>query len=166
MTDNKLKAIVTDANVIIDYIKTGNKHILRTACEHLCELHIPLPVANEIRQVTIDELTQLGFFVEEPELHHLKEAASGRGKLSFQDMMCFFTARDNNWICATSDKLLKTYCSENGLDTMWGLELLIAMCKNDIIDKTEVLTVAKDICNSNIRLRGMLKDLSEKILTI
>jgi len=143
-----LKAVVSDANILIDYIKS-NKYILSLSCERLFKIIVPSPILKEIKQLSAEEAVSLGLEVYEPTFKQVTEAIKRENKLSFQDKLCFIIARDKNCICATNDKVLRNYCKNNNVEIVWGLEIMIKLCENDYLDKKTAVETAKEINKIN-----------------
>ncbi len=51
----------------------------------------------------------------------------------------------------------------NGIETIWGLELMKIMCIRNILDKNEAIAVATEICTNNKRMASILPDFIDKI---
>jgi len=88
MKAQPFKAIVSDANVLIDYVK-ANKKILHLAVKHLCEIYIPVPVLKEVKDISRGELEKLGINIFEPTIDQLIQAAQKPFGLSFEDQLFF-----------------------------------------------------------------------------
>ena len=92
MKAQQFKAIVSDANVLIDYVK-ANKKILHLAVKHLCEIYIPVPVLKEVKDISRGELEKLGINIFEPTIDHLIQAAQKPFGVSFEDQLCLLIAK-------------------------------------------------------------------------
>ena len=86
MKAQPFKAIVSDANVVIDYVK-ANKKVLHLAVKHLCEIHVSVPVLKEVKDASRSELEKLGIIIFEPTLDQVTQAAQQPFGLSFQDQL-------------------------------------------------------------------------------
>jgi len=143
-----LTAVISDTNILIDYI-VSNKYILSVSCEKLYKFIIPTPIFKEIKQLPQEEAINLGMEIYEPSLKQVIEANQRDGKLSFYDKLCFVVARDKKCICATNDKVLKNYCTNNNVDTIWGLEIMLRLYENNFLEKKTAVETARDIHKSN-----------------
>ena len=123
------RIVVCDANILIDYAK-ANKKIVGLITKHLYEIWVPLPVWEEVHDLSDEDATTLGVNIAEPSLAQTSEAADMfGGGLSEEDNMCFIMARDEKTICATNEKPLRKKCIENDIEVLWGLQIMIQLCK-------------------------------------
>lgn len=143
-----MTAVISDANILIDYIES-NKYILSISCKKLYKIIIPSPILNEIKQLSQEEAVNLGMEIYEPSFKQVLEANQRGGRLSFYDKLCFLIARDKNCICTTNDKLLKKHCTNNNVNTIWGLEIMLRLCENNFLEKRVAIETAKDIHTMN-----------------
>lgn len=141
---------ILDANVLIDYCKS-DKSILALVSKCVGVIHLASPVLDEVKQLSLDELSDLSIDLAEPELDQLLTARSRRGPLSFQDHLCLLMAAANTWTCVTNDSKLRRECETQGIETMWGLEPLALLTDARQISREAALDVAKKIQESNPR---------------
>ena len=160
MKTHQFKAIISDANVLIDYVKT-NKKVLHLAVKYLCEIYVPVAVLKEVKDITPTEIEKLGLIVFEPTLDQVTEAVNKPFGLSFQDRLCFLIAKDNGWVCATNDKQLRTQCVAGNIEVIWGLEIMSLLNKQGYLSKSEAEKTAKEIGECN---RYINKDLIKKFI--
>ena len=156
----QLKAIISDANVLIDYVK-ANKKVLQLAVKHLCEIYVPIAVLQEVKDVTADELEKLGVRSFEPTLDQVINAANRSFGLSFQDQLCFLIAKEQGWICATNDKQLRGQCEKDGVEVIWGLEIMLLLNKEGHLDRAEAEKTVERIGENN---QYISKDLIKKFI--
>ena len=70
-------------------------------------------------------------------------------------------------ICATNEKPLRKKCADHGIEILWGLEIMLQLCKNgklkiDVAEKT-----AEQIVAINRRITGkVLKEFIAKLKSI
>ena len=148
MKAHQFKAIISDANVLIDYVK-ANKRVLQLAVKHLCEIYVPVAVLKEIKDATQSEIEKLGLIPYESSLDQIVKAAEKPFGLSFQDQLCFLVAQDNGWICATNDRRLRSQCEAGNVGVIWGLEIMVLLNKEGHLDRAEAVKTAKKIGESN-----------------
>ena len=57
--------------------------------------------------------------------------------LSFQDQLCLLIAKENSWVCATNDKQLRGQCEKDGVEVIWGLEIMVLLNKEGYLERIE-----------------------------
>lgn len=143
------KRMLLDACVLIDYWK-AEKDVLRLFRKHLGELNVVSPVLNEVDDIgDADELTGLGVQILEPKLEDVMEAGAQRGQLSFPDRLSVIVAKREGYICVTNDKSLRIACEKEGIDVIWGLEMLLMLYYEGGITESAALEIAGQIRASN-----------------
>ena len=149
---NRPAAVISDANVLIDYINVEQTKILRLATDHLFPIKLPRSILDEVDQLTEDRAEALGMEIIEATFSQLKEAAARGGGLSKADKLCFAIARDNGWAVWTSDKPLHTKCKEKGIPAYRELELMLDLCAAGKLDPAVALQTAQKISEVNERI--------------
>lgn len=145
------KLLLLDADVLIDYAST-DPTILALVARRIGHLHVVRSVLREVSQITESECVQFGIEIVEPSLAQLLEAGAARpGRLSFNDRLCLNIARDSGWTCVTNDRALRKACGERRVPVWWGLELLLALVREDELDRDAAMGVATAIHESNVR---------------
>lgn len=143
------RVVICDANILIDYAKS-NKKILKSITQHLYEIWVPLPVWEEIKDLSNDDADDLGLNIKEPELEQIIEASAMHGGgLSDQDNMCFIIARDEKAICATNEKPLRKKCADNNIEVLWGLEMMVQLCNKGKLSSDVAERTARKIASYN-----------------
>ncbi len=141
--------LILDACVLIDYWKTESK-ILAEFGKHIGKLHIADPVLKEVEDINdSEELLNLGVRIVQPEVNDIIEAGSKRSQLSFQDRLCLIIAKRKDFICVTNDKTLRRFCEIEGINIMWGLEMLLLLHEKNVISYSHAAKIAKKIQNIN-----------------
>jgi predicted nucleic acid-binding protein len=148
MKAQPFKAIVSDANVVIDYVK-ANKKVLQLAVKHLCEIRVPVPVLKEVQDISRSELEKLGIIIFEPTIAQLTQAAQKPFGLSFQDQLCLLIAKENSWVCATNDKQLRVQCEAGSVEVIWGLDIMLILNKQGFLECAEATKTAEKIAEIN-----------------
>lgn len=148
MKAQPFKAIVSDANVVIDYVK-ANKKVLHLAVKHLCEIHVSVPVLKEVKDASRSELEKLGIIIFEPTLDQVTQAAQQPFGLSFQDQLCLLIAKENHWVCATNDKQLRIQCEAGSVEVIWGLDIMLILNKQGFLERAEATKTAEKIAEIN-----------------
>ena len=143
------RIVICDANILIDYAK-ANKKIIGLATEYLYEIWIPLPVWEEVNDLSNQDAKTLNINITEPTLAQTYEAANMfGGGLSSEDNMCFIVARDEKAICATNEKPLRKKCEDNGIDVLWGLEIMVQLCELGKLSSGMAAKTAQKIASDN-----------------
>lgn len=160
MKAHRFEAIISDANVLIDYVK-ANKKVLHLAVKYLCDIYVPIEVLKEVRDITGDELEKLGISIFEPTLDQVINAAKRPFGLSFEDQLCFLIAKEKGWVCATNDKQLRVQCEADSVDVIWGLEIMALLNKEGYLDRIEAEKTVEKIGEIN---RYIGKDLIKRFI--
>jgi rRNA-processing protein FCF1 len=138
------RILIVDANVLIDYAST-DEAVLALASAHLGEIVVASPVLDEVEALDEADCDRLGLRIIDPTLEQLLEAASQRGRLSFEDHVCLIIARDNGWTCVTSDGRLRAACVEVGIEVLWSLDLLVALVRVEALPGDDAITIASEL---------------------
>lgn len=110
---------------------------------------IPLPVLIEVDGLDEDGATALGLMVYESTRAQMDEAMERPRTLSFEDYICFVTARDLGMTCVTNDDALLDYCREQGISTMRGFRPLLMLVGNRVLTPLSSLRVVRAIHERN-----------------
>lgn len=140
----KSRILIVDANVLIDYAST-DEAVLALASAHLGEVVVPSPILSEVEALDEADCDRLGLRIVDPTLEQLLEAASQRGRLSFEDHVCLIIARDNGWTCVTSDGRLRAACAEVGIEVLWSLDLLVDLVRVEALPADDAITIASEL---------------------
>lgn len=162
----KGKAVITDANVLIDYA-IANKNLFSDLLQFFHEVHVPVDILNEVDQLSIEEARRLGFTIYTPHLSIYSEAEHLDNDLSFQDRICFLEARKNNWAVVTNDRDLKDLCRKEDIETFWGLQVILMMVEEGLVTKKNALAYGEKIaqCNKWIK-EDVIADFKKRIKVI
>lgn len=122
--------LIVDANVLIDYA-LSDRSMLALAARHLGPVHVPLPILEEVGQLSRDDCQSLGLILLDPTLEELSAAATPGSALSFEDTLCLVLAKAGGFTCVTNDKRLRRACGEAGVPIRWGLQLMrdLVLCR-------------------------------------
>ena len=147
------KAVITDANILIDFMESGKKVISLFAAS-VETLYVPLLVLKEVPKLGISEAKRLGITVLDTGLDMLAEASRIKTGCSFNDNVCYLTAKNEGMICATNDKRLRKICGAGGVEVLWGLQIMMFLVQQRKPSKKEAVEIARKIgkINSNITL--------------
>ena len=150
------KAILTrfmimDACVLIDYIN-GEPDLFKLISSHIGPIYVATPILEEVDSIkSIEELEDLGLLPIEPEIEDVFNAEEMDGRTSFQDNICFLTAKRQSFTCVSNDTNLRLQCADASVPILWGLELILDLTKAGGILKKEASRIARDIQKSNPR---------------
>ena len=148
-TPGTLKLMIMDACVLIDFIK-ADRSVLELIVKHIGPVHMISPVIDEINEIdNEEELVDLGLIIVEPELEDAFAAASTSGPTSFQDHLCFLTAKRYGFTCVTNDKNLRKLCEKEKVPLLWGLQLLIELHQSGGIPAQDAIEIAHQIHKTN-----------------
>ncbi len=158
------RVVICDANILIDYAM-ANKKIIGLIIKHLYKIRVPLPVWEEVNDLSDEEAAILGIDIIEPSIAQVYEAANMYGGgLSDEDHMCFIIARDEKAICATNEKPLRRKCEDSGIKVLWGLEMMAQLCEAGKITASSAEKVARKIAAENITItEGIINRFTERI---
>ena len=140
--------LVVDANVLIDYA-TADESVLGLVVRYIGPVYVPRDVLDEAHRVDEDMCIRLGLQIAEGSLDQLLQAGVGGGGLSFQDRMCLILARDHGWVCVSNDRRLRRACEEVGVETRWGLQLMLEVVAAGGLDPESAVSVAETIGRRN-----------------
>jgi rRNA-processing protein FCF1 len=163
MKSSKLFIIVSDANVLIDFLIT-NEEILMTACTTIFDIYVPVPILREIKQLSEAKAKKLGLKLFEPTIEQLSQSVSTNPRLSFEDSLCLQIAKENGWICTTNDKALRKECDKLNVNKMWGLEIMLILNQEGHLSRRDALKVAEKICEINLRItKEVVENFNKKL---
>jgi len=164
--ETELKTVITDANVLIDYLVTDKK-ILKLIPGLFKEATIPIDVLKEVEQVTAKQITACGFTVYYPDPDTYYKAANSENGLSFEDNICIIDSKTNGWGIITNDTKMRSKCEEEGVELFWGLQLMVILVEKGRLAKDEAITAGEKIEVSNPRItKTDLKRFKAKINAI
>ncbi len=113
------------------------------------EVRVPYDIINEVEQLSPEKAESIGFSVYYPEPATYYEAVNAGNSISFEDNVCVIDARENNWAVITNDKTMKNYCSQAGVTSFWGLQVLLFMVEQKLIVKRTAMNTAVKIFKNN-----------------
>ncbi len=156
--DKPVQFMIMDACVLIDYMN-GEPDLFKLISSHVGPLYVATPVMEEVDSInSLDEFEDLGLLPIEPDLEDVFEATEMDGKTSFQDNICYLTAKRQGMTCITNDTNLRKQCYASDVPTLWGLELILKLVKVGGLSNKEASLIAYEIHKSNPR------HISQKVL--
>ena len=129
--------LVLDASVLIDYV-TRDKDLLALVSAHVAPIVIPLHVLAEVDGLDEAGAIALGMTVSLPADDQVDEAMDRPRGLSFEDYLCFATARDLGLVCVT-----------NGIASMRGFRPLIRLVEAEVVSPLRSVRVVRAIYVEN-----------------
>lgn len=141
-------ALLLDANVLIDFC-TADLTALGLVSRHLRPIRVLTPVLGEVQQLDAAGCDRHSLDLWEPSTDQLLAAGARRRSLSFLDRLCLIVARDEGWVCATNDKVLRQECRTEGVRTRWGLELLVDLVEAKRLTRGRAIHIAAEIHSNN-----------------
>jgi rRNA-processing protein FCF1 len=161
-----IKAIISDANILIDYAK-ANKRILSLAANNLYEIYVPTAIVAQVKDISDKEIKLLGIKIIEPEYKQIKEASAHDPGTSSEDRLCCIIARDKKWTCATNDRKLRRFCDKEKVTCIWEFEIMLELVRRKHLSTKEAIKTAKDIAAINPRIKeSVVTDFITKIGSI
>jgi len=142
------RLLIIDANVLIDFA-LADMSILALVAKHLGEIQVPLPLLEEVEQLDESLCGQLGLRIVDPSLDLLSQAATARGRLSFVDHLCLLIAKEGGLTCVTNDRALRKACTDEGVPTIWGLELMVELVEGSQLTVEAAVAVARAVSGLN-----------------
>lgn len=154
------KLLLVDANVLIDYQKSGRLCVLTLASKHIGEVHIPVDVLKEVQGMTDSHCKRLRLKIIDTATLELQQAVSDvPKKLSDVDKVCLAVSKEKGYICVTNDKALRATCEEHKVETMRGLRPMVLLVKKKKLSARKAVAIAKKIQKQNKRIKEeVLKD--------
>ena len=107
------------------------------------------PVLDEVHGVTATACVELGIEIVEVETERMLQAAEIKSQVSFNDRLCLVMCRENDWTCVTNDGALRRLCAHHGVETRFGLGLLVDLVAAGALTRERAEDIAHRIHASN-----------------
>lgn len=140
--------LLADADVLIDY-RDSEFEILELAGVHVGRVAVLAPVLAEVRGVTAAKCLRLGIEVLDVETKLMVQAAEIESSVSFNDRLCVVACREEGWTCVTNDGALRRLCERHGVETRFGLGLMVDLVAAGALTRRRAMSVAQQIQASN-----------------
>ena len=137
-----------DADVLIDY-RDSDPDVLKLVGQHVGPVAVLSPVLDEVRGVTRDDCAQLSVAVVEASTSRLLRAGVVESSVSFNDRLCFVVCHEESWTCVTNDRALQRLCARHGVQTRFGLRLLVELVAAEAIPRERAVGTARRMHESN-----------------
>ena len=141
-------ALLADADVLIDY-RASELGILELVVQRVGRVVVLAPVLGEVRDVTAAQCARLGIDVLEVETARMMQAAAVEPTVSFNDRLCLVACREEGWTCVTNDGALRRLCERNGVETRFGLSLMVDLVVAGALTQRRAIAIAHQIHASN-----------------
>ncbi len=142
------RTLVVDANVLIDYLEADSE-VLLLLTRHFAVVCVPVPVLEEVAQLTPVLCDHLGLRIVLPDADEIAEAVGLRDGLSFEDATCLVMARRRGWTCVSNDKRLRSECAHAGVPVVWGLEVMLNLIEQGNLASKDAIQIAWKINANN-----------------
>ena len=140
--------LLADADVIIDYQKS-DRNILGLVARHIGSLAVVSLVVAEVRGLTSADCRKLGMDIIAPTRSQLLRAGEFPSRVSFNDRLSFLICRDDGRTCVTNDRALCNLCQRHGVQTRFGLDLMVDLAAAGVVTRSHAEAVARSIRESN-----------------
>ena len=77
------------------------------------------------------------------------QAAEIESQVSFNDRLCLVMCRENKWTCVTNDGALRRLCERHGVETRFGLGLMVDLVAAGALTRERAEDIAQRIHASN-----------------
>ncbi len=140
--------LLADADVLIDY-RGSELAILNLVVQHVGRMAVVSSVLEEVRGVTAAQCACLGVEVIEVATDRMLQAAKVESSVSFNDRLCLVVCREEGWTCVTNDGALRRLCKRHGVETRFGLGLMVDFVAAGVLTRRRAVTVARRMQVSN-----------------
>lgn len=154
--------LLADANVLIDF-RDADQTILSLAAEHIGPIYVLHVVLEEVKDFDEKRAQSLGLVVVDVPTELMLEVDLLPHRLRRADRLCFLACRDNDWICLTNDRLLRTHCEGRSIRTRWGLELLLELQTRGVLTRARAIEIAESIAAGNRSIAAVLDRFRESL---
>ena len=145
-----LAVLLADADVLIDY-RDSDVAVLKLVAQHVGRVAVIPPVLDEVKGVTATDCKRLGIEVVEVETERMLRATEFETSVSFTDRLCLVVCREERWTCVTNDGALRRLCKRHGVNTRFGLGLMVDLVAAGALTRRRAATVARRMQGSNPR---------------
>ena len=137
--------LLADANVLIDYSKSGDLAVLSLVVEHIGPLAVVSTVFDEVQELDADDCARLGIRIVEATTEQLERARCIESRVSFNDRVCLVVCRETGWTCVTNDRALQRLCRQQGVTARFGPGLLLDLAAAGAVTRGRAEAVARRI---------------------
>lgn len=134
--------LLADADVLIDY-RESDLTVLDLVVRHVGRVAVVPSVLEEVRGVTVAQCARLGIEVIEVTTDRMLQAAEVESSVSFNDRLCLVVCREEGWTCVTNDGALRRLCKRHGVETRFGLGLMVDLVAAGVLARRRAVSVAR-----------------------
>ncbi len=134
--------LLADADVLIDY-RESDLTVLELVVRHVGRVAVVPSVLEEVRGVTVAQCARLGIEVIEVTTDRMLQAAEAGSSVSFNDRLCLVVCREEGWTCVTNDGALRRLCKRHGVETRFGLGLMVDLVAAGVLARRRAVSVAR-----------------------
>ena len=135
--------LLADADVLIDY-RESDLTVPNLVVRHVGREWPCVPsVLEEVRGVTVAQCARLGIEVIEVTTDRMLQAAEVGSSVSFNDRLCLVVCREEGWTCVTNDGALRRLCKRHGVETRFGLGLMVDLVAAGVLARRRAVSVAR-----------------------
>ncbi len=99
--------------------------------------------------MTVAQCARVGIEVVHVETERMLKAAEVESSVSFNDRLCLVACREEGWTCVTNDGALRRLCERHGVETRFGLGLMVDLVAAGTLTKERAVAIARRIHASN-----------------
>ena len=140
--------LLADADVLIDYLQSEFA-ILSLVAEHVGRVVVLEQVLEEVRGLTAAQCAHSGIDVIAAETERMFQAAAVESNVSFNDRLCLVMCREARSACVTNDGALRRLCVRHGVETRYGLGLMVDLVATGALTPRCAVSVARQTQASN-----------------
>ena len=140
--------LLADADVLIDY-RDSELAVLKLVAQQVGRVAVIPLVLEEVRGITATVCARLGIEVIEVETERMLRAAEVESSVSFTDRLCVVVCREEGWTCVTNDSALRRLCKRHGVETRFGLGLMVDLVTAGVLTRRRAVAVARQMQVSN-----------------
>ncbi len=155
MTKEGLRILIVDACVLIDFLDT-EPSVFAIVARAVGPIYVASPVLSEEVGIDAAKAERLGLAVVEPPGDIFEQSARTRGGLSFHDLLGLLMAKAEGWTLVTNDKALRSACERDGVDVLWGLQMLGLAVEAGALAPHDAIELVNRIAEINPTIGGGL----------
>jgi predicted nucleic acid-binding protein len=140
--------LLADADVLIDY-RESDLTVVALVGRYVGRLAVLPSVLDEVSDVTATDCVALGIEIVEVETERMLGAAALESSVLFNDRLCLVACREEGWTCVTNDGALRRLCERHGVETRFGLGLMVDLVGAGVLTRERAEAVAHRIHSSN-----------------
>lgn len=133
--------LLFDANVLIEYAH-ADEGILALIARHLGPTRVLSTTLGEVQELDAEDCRRLDISIIEPTTAQRNEATGVRSRTSGKDKLCFVACRQNGWMLATNDRLLRSLCERDEVPVRYALELVLDLFSISRVSRARAESVA------------------------